>query len=280
MGRPLLKNAPGNGGGATRVVSLVPSETESVAALAGLGRLVGRTDYCVEPAGVDAIPSVGGTKRFDVARVIALQPDLVLANQEENGRKDVEALMAAGLRVNVSFPQSLSGSHTYLRTLATLLGVDAPGSVQEEPPPAPAWRDGRPRVAVPIWRDPWMSFDEHTFASSILEAAGAENAFSGRSRRYPLAADLDPTRSPVQTGKDTRYPRFTLEELEERRPDLVLLPDEPFAFDETHARELRTHLGHDRVAFLSGKDLFWYGVRATSAVGRIRALLEALDPSR
>lgn len=279
MGRPLSKDAPASLGPATRVVSLVPSETESVIALAGLSRLVGRTDYCVEPPEVASIPSVGGTKRCEVARVIALRPDLVLANQEENGKKDVEALRDAGLRVHLSFPRSLSDSDAYLHTLASLLGVEAPPP-EPRGPSVPAWRDGPPRVAVPIWHEPWMSFDEHTFASSILEAAGAENAFAGRARRYPLAADLDPTRSRVESGKDTRYPRFSLEELADRRPDVVLLPDEPFAFDETHARALRARLGHDRVAFVCGKDLFWYGVRAASSVGRIGAILSALDPKR
>lgn len=267
-----------------RVVSLVPSETESVAVLAGIDRLIGRTDFCLEPEGViEGIPSVGGTKRFDVDRVLALEPDLILANQEENGERDVKALIAAGAPVHLSFPRSLEDSHSYLVDLHALLGGDrldvlhaAEQAIRETAPAA--WRSRAPRVAVPIWRDPYMSFDEHTFASAMLEAAGAENVFSGRPRRYPLAADLDRDRAPIETGKDTRYPRFAIEELIARAPDVVLLPDEPFAFDETHREELRAMLGHDRVVLVSGKDLFWYGVRAAGAVARLRATLASLDP--
>lgn len=285
MGRPLSLHAPANAPAVTRVVSLVPSETESVVALAGLSVLVGRTDYCHEPEGVRALPSVGGTKHFDVGAVLALKPDLVLANQEENGQKDVTALLDAGARVHLSFPRSLEGSRDYLIDLAALLGVDGSAAIEEadralREAAAPAWRSGAPRVAVAIWRDPYMSLDERTFASSILEAAGAANAFSGRPRRYPLAADLDPSRAPIETGKDTRYPRFSIEELVARAPDVVLLPDEPYAFDASHARELKDALGHDRVALVSGKDLFWYGVRAAGAVGRIRSVLAELDPAR
>lgn len=98
----------------------MPSETESVALLAGLERLVGRTDYCVEPPGIEAIRSVGGTKRCDVDAVIALAPDLVLANREENGQRDVEAIARAGIRVHVSFPCTLRESRAYLAELGEL----------------------------------------------------------------------------------------------------------------------------------------------------------------
>jgi len=267
-----------------RVVSLVPSETESVVVLAGIERLIGRTDFCLEPVGqIEAIPSVGGTKRFDVERVLSLAPDLILANQEENGERDVKALIAAGAPVHLSFPRSLEDSCAYLSELDALLGSDRSDTIAAaeavlRETDLPAWRARAPRVAVPIWRDPFMTFDEHTFASAMLEAAGGENAFSGRARRYPLAADLDPARAPIETGKDTRYPRFAMDELIARAPDVVLLPDEPFAFGPQHRHELRSALGHDRVVLMSGKDLFWYGVRAAGAVTRLRALLASLDP--
>ncbi|MCZ7682284.1 MAG: helical backbone metal receptor [Sandaracinaceae bacterium] len=109
---------------AARVVSLVPSETESVAALAGVERLVGRTDYCEEPRGaIERVPCVGGTKKIEVGAVIALAPDPVLANQEENGRRDVERLIAAGLSVHVSFPRTIDDAVAYLRALVTMLGL-------------------------------------------------------------------------------------------------------------------------------------------------------------
>lgn len=285
MPRTSSGRSPANNTPAARVVSLVPSETESVALLAGLGRLVGRTDFCIEPLGIEAIPSVGGTKRFDVEAVLALAPDLILANQEENGEKDVRALIAAGAPVHLSFPCTMEGSRDYVSDLCALLGVDRTDAVGEAERAIadagpPAWKRGAPSVAVPIWREPWMSFDERTFASAIVEAAGGRNAFSGRPRRYPLAADLSADVASVRTDKDTRYPRFSLDELIDRAPDVVLLPDEPYAFGAEHRAELVTALGHDRVVLTDGKDLFWYGVRAAGAARRLRALLASLDPDR
>lgn len=264
---------------ARRVVSLVPSDTESVVVMAGLDRLVGRTDFCTEPPEVLTRPSVGGTKRADVPKILALAPDLVLANREENGPRDVEALEAAGVRVHVSFPCTLAASRAHLGDLGALLGCDPSTWQREDPVVAPALR---PRVAVVIWRDPWMSLDGRTFASDVLAAAGADNVFEDRPRRYPLAADLDPDRPELRTDKDTRYPRFALDELIARRPDVVLLPDEPYAFGEAERTELQTALAnelpHVRVALCSGKDLFWYGVRAVGSVGRVRSLLASLAP--
>lgn len=268
-----------------RIVSLVPSETESVAALVGLERLAGRTQYCIEPEGeVERVPVVGGTKKVDVARVLALEPDLVLANQEENGRSDVEALIAAGLTVHVSFPCTVTDGLGYLRSLAALLHVPA-----DARPIVDAERafeiahdalDGeraRVRVFVPIWKDPWMTFDGRTFASDLLELCGAENVFADRPRRYPLAADLGlaPALPGDRVGdRDTRYPRVPLDEVAARRPEVVLLPDEPYAFSADDVPELE-RLGA-RAVLTSGKDLFWYGTRIGVAIPRLRGLLGAL----
>lgn len=124
-----------------------------------------------------------------------------------------------------------------------------------------------------------MSLDERTFASDLIEAAGAVNVFSGRARRYPLAADLG-QRAAQPSERDTRYPRFALDELCERAPDVVLLPDEPYAFGAADVAELeralRPSLPAVQVVPVSGKDLFWYGARAASAAKRVRARLASL----
>jgi ABC-type Fe3+-hydroxamate transport system substrate-binding protein len=274
LGREVRLGAPPR-----RIVSLVPSETETVAVLAGMERLVGRTDFCVEPAAsVGAVPSVGGTKDFSVARILDLAPDLVLANQEENVRGSVMKLLAAGVPVHVSFPKTVADGVTYLESMCALLEVDpedvAPldelRHLVAQPRPV-----ARQRVCVPIWRDPWMTFDERTFASDVLRWAGADNAFADRSRKYPLAADLGAADAADPGDRDTRYPRMTLEELRGRRPDVILLPDEPYAFGAEHADEIRRAFGAQpvRVLAVDGKDLFWYGVRVPGAVARVRALL-------
>lgn len=264
-----------------RVVSLVPSETHSVVVLAGAERVVGRTRYCVEPAGLDAT-IVGGTKDVDVEAVVALAPDLVLANQEENARPAVEALIARGLPVHVSFPCSVADSVAYLRSLAALLHVPDTHAARLEslhdelaaPTTSPI---AARRVFVPIWNDPWMTFDARAFASDVLELAGGTNVFGDRPRRYPLAADLG-RRAPLPPerveGRDTRYPRVTLEEIRERAPDLVLLPDEPHEFTPPDAETL-VGLGipAHAIHFVSGKDLFWYGAWLLDGLPRLRALV-------
>lgn len=267
-----------------RIVSLVPSETEAVCDLVGVERLAGRTRYCIEPAGaIEAVAEVGGTKKADVDAIVALRPDLVLANQEENGRSDVEALIDAGLTVHVSFPRGAAEAIAYLESLAELLHVD-PAS---EPIEAAreAYRDAqaalrerpeRVRVFVPIWKDPLMTFDGRTFASDVLDLCGADNVFSDRPRRYPLAADLGRAAPlpPERVGdRDTRYPRVRLEEVADRRPDAVLLPDEPYEFGQGDVPFFEP-IGAP-VRFIDGKDLFWYGTRLAGALGRIRRLLDS-----
>lgn len=271
-----------------RVVSLVPSETASVAALVGADRLVGRTDYCVEPAGlVEGICSVGGTKGFDVDAVQALKPDLVLANKEENSRPLVQALLERGLTVHVSFPCTIDQSVAYLETLCLLLGVD-PDVAEPLAACRSAVRLARSvdrteplPVFVPIWKDPWMTFDQGAYASDVLELCGAHNVFSGRSRRYPLAADLGKAAAWTEERmrrRDTRYPRIRLEEVVERGARAVLLPDEPYAFGEQDAQTFERlpsslPLVVERV---DGKDLFWYGTHLANAARRLRAQIGAL----
>ena len=286
MGRELLLPHPPR-----RVVSLVPSDTDSLFALGVGDRVVGRTRYCVEPAaGVDDLPICGGTKDIDVAAVRALAPDLVLANQEENSRAPLEELARAGVRVLVSFPRRVADGIAHLARLARIFERgDDPGvrslmrdgyRLLEEAPPAAGLR-----AFVPIWMDPLMTFSAGAFGDDVLRCCGVENAFADRHRKYPLAADLgrrEPLSPDRAAGRDTRYPRVTLEEVVARRPDLVLLPDEPHAFSAADAdvfRQLPIPAAPDRVVFCDGKDLFWYGARSIAGVPRLRAQLSELRAS-
>lgn len=269
-----------------RVVSLVPSETLSVCELAGPDVLVGVTDYCIMPeCGLEHAARVGGTKGFSVERVADLGPDLVLANKEENSETLVRALIDAGLRVHVSFPCSLDESLHYLESLATILGsrgdsvlVQARSAVEASRSPTGG---PRKRVFVPIWRDPWMTFGAGTYADAVLAHCGGDNVFAERVRQYPLAADLGrraPWPAERTADRDTRYPRVTAAEITDRAPDAILLPDEPYAFTDAHARELRAEGlgGCDRVQVVDGKDLFWYGTYMAGALGRLSALIDDL----
>jgi ABC-type Fe3+-hydroxamate transport system substrate-binding protein len=295
LGRELRLPAP-----ARRVVSLVPSETDTVAALAGVEALAGRTEYCVEPAGrIERVPTCGGTKSVDVRAVLALAPDLVLANQEENARPQIEVLIAAGLPVHVSFPHDVAAACALVRTTAALLGLDPdvdPLCRTVDGAYARAIRAAEDRAAqgraplrvfVPIWAEPLMTFDGRTFASDLLALCGAENVFSDRPRRYPLAADLGraPPLPPAAVGtRDTRYPRVTVDEVVARAPEAILLPDEPHAFgpyDVARFEALDVPAARTgAVALADGKDLFWYGARLARSLDRLRRRVDDLAAGR
>ncbi|MBX3159963.1 MAG: ABC transporter substrate-binding protein [Deltaproteobacteria bacterium] len=262
-----------------RVVSLVPSDTYSVIALGAGERLVGRTTYCESPEAA-AVPAVGGTKDVDVEAVVALAPELVIANQEENTRQALEAIAARGVKVLVSLPRRVPDGSAHLARLARILGVG-----ERDPartlirrayalPPASAAETG-PRAFVPIWKDPWMTLNADTFGSDVLAHAGVANAFGDRQRLYPLAADLGKGPAIEATGRDVRYPRVTLDEVRARSPELVVLPSEPYAFTAGDEAELRAALPGARIVRVDGKDLFWYGAWTVDALARLAAELAA-----
>ncbi len=276
-----------------RVVSLVPSDTYTLCALGAAERLVGRTSFCHQPAAaVAGVPIVGGTKDVDPDAVSDLAPDLVLANQEENARGPLEALAARGIPILVSFPCRVAEGFSHMARVARLLGLAREPSVIELTRaayqllrPDGAAASVRPRAFVPIWKDPLMTLNQDTFGSDMLAQAGADNAFADRERQYPLAADLG-RRSPVAAdraaGRDRRYPRITQDELVTRAPDLVLLPDEPYAFGPADAAELAAldipAARSGAIELVDGKDLFWYGARAAEALPRLRDLVARLAP--
>ncbi|GAB3347332.1 helical backbone metal receptor [Modestobacter lapidis] len=228
-----------------RVVSLVPSLTEALAVTVP-ERLVGATDWCSHPAGL-AVTRVRGTKNPDRAAIAARRPDLVVANQEENRRLDVERLRAAGIPVWVTVVESLDQALASLRRLfADVLGVGEPAWLAAaaagwaEPPAGP-----RLRVAVPVWRDPWMVVGARTFTGDLLARLGLDNVFAGHAERYP---------------------RLELDAVRAAGPELVLLPDEPYRFTADDGPEA---FGGLPVALVPGRELTWYGPSLASARGTL-----------
>ncbi len=271
-----------------RIVSLVPSDTLTIAALGCGGRLVGRTDYCELPPEVAALPAVGGTKNPKIDAILALSPDLVVANQEENTRGDLEKLAQANIRVFIAFPKRVADGIAHMARLARILDVARdPGAMSlvkegyENLRAADAARASLRPVPTfcPIWMKPLMTIHGATFISDMLALCGAENVFAGRERRYPLAADLGASERRVEAaGRDTRYPRITLDEVVERRPELILLPSEPHPFSEDDATTFRAldtpASARDAVAFVDGKDICWYGARSVDGIQRLRAAID------
>ncbi|MBM4357624.1 MAG: ABC transporter substrate-binding protein [Deltaproteobacteria bacterium] len=263
-----------------RIVSLVPSDTYTLARLGVLDRLVGRTDYCVAPREVALVPSFGGTKNVDVEAIVACRPDLVVANQEENRKHDIERLLQAGVPVLVSFPCTVREGLLHVERLAALFPSVAPNEaiavwrcrleVHEH-----AVRANPVPTFMPIWMDPLMTANSGAFLSDVIELCGGRNVFADRERRYPLRADLGLREAVPAPGRDTRYPRIALDEVEARRPMLVLLPDEPHEFKPEDANVFASLPCRPAVRFVDGKAFMWYGWRSLEALDETARLFAA-----
>ena len=228
-----------------RVVSLVPSLTESVAVSAP-GLLVGATDWCTHPPALD-VARIGGTKNPRVADIADLRPDVVVANEEENREVDLDALREVGLSVWVTAPETVSAALASLdRMLRIACRLPRPGWLDDA---AEVWGtsyDGDRRTAVvPIWRRPWMFLGRDTFAGNVLQLLGVDN---------------------VLATHDERYPRVELDALPPY--DVAVLPDEPYAFSPTDGPEA---FPGRATRCVSGRHLTWYGPSLAEA----RALLTA-----
>ncbi|MDG9706010.1 helical backbone metal receptor [Streptomyces sp. DH37] len=240
----------GSPGAVRRVVSLVPSLTEAVAAT-GPELLVGATDWCSHPPGLD-VARVRGTKNPDRERIAALRPDLVIANEEENRPADLAALRSAGIEVLVTEVRTLPQAFAELdRVLTAGCGLPRPAWLDEA---EAAWSAVRPgfdaTAVVPIWRRPWMVLGRDTFAGDLLARLGVRNAYADHAERYP---------------------RVGLGELNEPgRASLVVLPDEPYRFTADDGPEAFPGLP---AALVSGRHLTWYGPSLAEAPAVLSAAL-------
>ena len=279
-----LRQVPG------RVVSLVPSITESLFDL-GLGDcLVGISDQCTFPQEkTECLPRVGGTKSADPHNILALEPDLVLANQEENARECILTL-AETHSVWLAFPHTVQEAMNdlwnlvyLLRSETALLRMRSLQNLVDLAENAAAERVG-PAVFVPIWWESgqdgqswWMTFNNQTYCGDLIRLLGGKNIFAERQRRYPLAADLGQAESEDPGERDTRYPRVSREEILAADPQVVLYPDEPFNFSEVSPDKLRQWMAgtsaarNGQIFSIDGSLITWHGTRIARA-------LEALSP--
>ncbi len=234
-----------------RIVSLVPSLTEAIA-VTRPGALVGATDWCTHPADLD-VTRVRGTKNPDRQAIIDLAPDVVIANREENRELDITRLREAGVMVWVTVIETVDEAFASMRRMFTdALGWDVPEWLVEAErvwavPPA---ADGR-RVAVPIWRDPWMVVGSRTFTGDLLDRLGLVNAFGDTA--------LNP--------QGDRYPHVELDAID---ADLVLLPDEPYVFSADDGPEA---FPRTPTVLVSGRALTWYGPSLVAARPELEELL-------
>jgi ABC-type Fe3+-hydroxamate transport system substrate-binding protein len=212
------------------------------------------TRFCEQPD----LPAVGGTKNPDVDAIVALAPDVVVVNDEENRIEDADTLVAAGMRVHSMSPRSVADVGPAMVALGDEVDADVPAPFRTS-----EWDDwldeqhratpsARRRSAVLVWRRPWMTMNDDTYGSSLLELLGVDNVFA---------------------GANDRYPQVTLDEIAARRADLVLLPGEPYPFKERHVGEVEAGVPDADVRLVDGCDLFWWGVRTPAALSRLRHAL-------
>ncbi|MET8861872.1 helical backbone metal receptor [Nonomuraea sp. NPDC004580] len=232
-----------------RIVSLVPSLTESVAATVPHA-LVGATKWCSHPADLD-VARVRGTKNPDLGAVLRLRPDVVLANAEENRPSDIEALRRSGVAVWVTKIATLEEAFVSLERMFThACRTDPPGWLAEARAAwGTPWEGPRRTAIIPIWRRPWMVVGRDTFTGDVLRRLGVDNLYAGHPERYP---------------------KIPLDELTGRRPDLVVLPDEPYAFSASDGPEAFPGL---RSVPVSGRLLTWYGPSLVAAASVLRRAL-------
>ncbi len=260
--------------GIRRIVSLVPSLSEALVVL-GLGdRLVGVTEFCVYPRGAfEALPKVGGTKDAEVAAIRELAPDLVIANHEENTARVVRRLAESGIDVWVTYPRTVEAGARLLRELAAL-GASEEAIERHVVPVERAVADARarragasaePRVFCPIWRDPWMTIARDTYIHDMIETCGGRNVFGD-------GPGVHESGSAGGGGGavSRRYPILEFDDIVRARPEVILLPDEPYAFDEADRRRLSRldcPAARDaRIHLIDGTLLSWYGPRIAEAI--------------
>lgn len=244
-----------------RIVSLVPSHTETLHDLGLAHRVVGRTRFCIHPSPwVDQLPVVGGTKDATAAKILALHPDLVVADKDENPKALVEELEAAGVEVLWSDIEDVPGAVHFIETLGNHCGVPEAARIVAEStlrtllevrPPA----DAEPiEVFCPIWHNPWMTFDRTAYPSAMLEAVGLHNVFAG---------GLGGARATNVAGAAQKYFQVEAHHVAASPAQWTLLPTEPYPF---HKKKVATaDLGAagtpGRTKVIDGEALTWFGTR-------------------
>jgi ABC-type Fe3+-hydroxamate transport system substrate-binding protein len=256
--------------GQTRIVSLVPSLTQTLYDLNVGPQVVGVTRFCVRPDEArENATVVGGTKDPDVEAVLALTPDLVVADEDENKPEHLAQLADAGVKVHVTRLVRVADAAREVVAIGRILGR----GIEAE-----AWQQriqervaevqgsvalvGRLTAFVPIWRRPWMSMGGATYMSDLLRVCGVDNVLADVAKRY---FEVDPV------------------EVRALAPQVVLLPTEPYRFGAKHVSEAADAFAVDAraVAVVDGQALTWFGTHTlrgldvvAEAVGRLRSRLQ------
>ncbi|HET8752859.1 MAG TPA: helical backbone metal receptor [Salinimicrobium sp.] len=241
-----------------RIVSLVPSQTELLVDLGLEDALVGITKFCVHPKRLrKQIKIVGGTKKVNVEKIRALQPEIILCNKEENTEEMVQELEKIA-PVHVSDIKTIQDTLNLIKNYGEIFLVQQEASaiaqkIENRLAEHLEVKKDKPekRVAYLIWKNPWMVAGKDTFINHLLEINGLKNVF------------LD---------KNSRYPEISLEEINNRSVDVVMLSTEPYPFQEKHRNLILEKCGVQKVEIVDGEFFSWYGSRLISAFEYFRRI--------
>jgi len=246
-----------------RIVSLVPSQTELLFDLGLNEEVVGITKFCVHPAEwLKTKTKVGGTKNYDLEKIKALRPDLIIGNKEENEQQQIEELMRL-YPVWMSDIVTLQDAYNMVTAVGTLIGKQEQSTLlklqienQFQKLSASVDRSHKKSVAYFIWKKPYMVAGETTFINEMLHLCGFTNVFA--------------------THQSSRYPQLSQEDLVRANPQLILLSSEPYPFSEKHIQEFKDICPHAKIAIVDGEFFSWYGSRLLKASDYFAKLIQQL----
>jgi len=252
----ILKNLP------KRIVSVVPSQTELLFDLGLNDEIVGVTKFCVHPAVfVKEKTNIGGTKKLNIEKIRSLNPDLILANKEENSREQIE-MLAKYFPVWISDVKSLEDAFAMINTVGKITGKEQQARKLSEKIHAQfselatlKFELRTLRSAYLIWHNPMMTVGNDTFINDMMKHFGFENVFVYKKR----------------------YPEISEQELVESNPEIILLSSEPFPFREKHIAHYKSICPDTKIILVDGQMFSWYGSRLQYVPEYFLSLLRSLN---
>lgn len=244
-----------------RIVSLVPSQTELLYSLGLNETVVGVTKFCIHPPEWQQEKSIiGGTKKLNLDKIRSLNPDLIIANKEENEESQIKVLMEE-FPVWVSDINTLADALEMIRAVGDLTNTAHQAQIlaleiEDDFKQLYYYGSEKPaiRSAYLIWKSPWMAAGNQTFIHDLMYRSGFINCF----------------------GHKDRYPELTVDELRELSPEVVFLSSEPYPFQQKHLDELRNELPDTKILLVDGELFSWYGSRLKKSAGYFRKLVEEI----
>lgn len=252
-----------------KIISVVPSQTELLFDLGLREEVIGITKFCIDPSEwFHTKTRIGGTKNLNIKKIIELNPELILANKEENVKEQIEKLKKH-FRVYVSDIKNLDDALKMIHEVGELINKkeEAENIIKEiknhfrnlkfqtSNLPVPIKSGKLQTVLYLIWKNPYMTIGGDTFIHDMITRCGLINLF----------------------GDLKRYPEITDEQIASSKPDFIFLSSEPYPFKEKHIEELKTISPTSKIILVNGEYFSWYGSRLLKTVQYFRELFKNIQ---